>query len=171
MATINFPFLQVPLRSFAKLIAWPIRLAAGPPKIERRLDRLEERMTYLEERVDSLIQLVLLLFAKMAPEWTSTELAQVLPQVAALGPVDQAFDRMRSAGTPISTAEIDRLQEYVHRAREAQFTYTPEEARDLRELAERVARDHSGEAWVKDLLTLGLFVFAVYALAPSLKRT
>ena len=109
MATINFPFLQVPLRSFAKLIAWPIRLAAGTREVERRLDRLEERMTYLEERVDSLIQLVLLLFAKMAPEWTSTELAQVLPQVAALGPVDQAFDRMRSAGNPISTAEIDRL--------------------------------------------------------------
>ena len=107
----------------------------------------------------------------MAPDWTSTELAQVLPQVAALGPVEQGVDRLRSAGNPISAAEIDRLQEYVHRARGAQITFTPEEARDLRELAERVAREHTGEVWVKDLLTLGLFVFAVYALAPSHKST
>ena len=50
-----------------------------------------------------------------------------------------------------------------------QITFTPEEARDLRELAERVIQEHTGKPWIKDLETMALFIFAVFALAPALQ--
>ena len=169
MASINLPFLQVPVQSLGKLIAWPIRLAAGTPKIEQRLDRVEERLDRLEQRFDTLVQLVLILVAKIAPDWTTDELGRILPQVASLGPVEQTITGLQPMGNPFTAAEIGRLQEYVHRARQPTFEYTPEEARDLRELAERLIEEHTGEPWVKDLDFLGLFIFAVFALAPAIK--
>ena len=162
MAAVNIPFLQVPVRSLGKLIAWPIRLAAGTPKIEQRLDRLEER-------VDTLIQLVLLLVAKIAPDWTPDELGQLLPQVASLGPLNQAFTGLQGTGNPMTNAELERLQKYIRQAMQPRIEFTPEEARDLRELAERVIEEHTGKPWIRDLETMALFIFAVFALAPLLK--
>ena len=72
-------------------------------------------------------------------------------------------------GNPMTDAELDRLQEYVRRVRQPQIAFTPEEAKDLRELAERVAQEHVGEPGVTDLETMALFIFAVFALAPLLK--
>ena len=162
MAAVHIPFLQVPVRSLGKLLAWPIRLAAGTPKIEQRLDRLERRF-------DTLVQLVLLLVAKIAPYWTADELGRILPQVASLGTMEQTITGLEPKGNPMTKAELAKLQEYVHRARQPTFHYTPEEARDLRELAERVIEEHTGEPWVTDLEFLGLFIFAVFALAPAMK--
>ncbi len=69
----------------------------------------------------------------------------------------------------MTEAELDRLEEYINRAKQPLIVFTPDEARDLRELAERIAQEHTGEPGVKDLEFLGLFIFAVFALAPAIK--
>ena len=72
-------------------------------------------------------------------------------------------------GNPMTRAELDRVLDYIRQARQPQVVFTPEEARDLRELAERLIPEHTGEPWVKDLEFLALFIFAVFALAPAIK--
>ena len=41
----------------------------------------------------------------------------------------------------MTAAEIDRLHKYIRQAMQPQIVFTPEEARDLRELAERVIEE------------------------------
>ena len=67
----------------------------------------------------------------------------------------------------LTGAEIRRLRGYVARAGQGE-RFTPEEATDLRDLSDRVAREHPGEEWVVGLLRVAFFIFAVDAVADAL---
>ena len=69
--------------------------------------------------------------------------------------------------TGVNEAELHRLRDYVDRVRNGE-TFTPAEATDLRDLSDRVAREHPGEEWVGELLKLALFIYAVDAVAADL---
>ena len=70
----------------------------------------------------------------------------------------------------MTETELRRARAYVARAQQGQ-TFTPEEATDFRDLSDRVAREHPGEEWVAELLTLGLFIYAVDVVGAALAPT
>ena len=67
----------------------------------------------------------------------------------------------------MTETELRRLRDYVARAGRG-ATFTPEEATDLRDLSDRVAREHPGEEWVGGLLKLSMFIYAVDAVGAAL---
>jgi len=67
----------------------------------------------------------------------------------------------------MTAAELERLRDYVDRVRNGE-TFTPEEATDLRDLSDRVAREYPDQEWVAELLKLALFVYAIDAVGPAL---
>lgn len=75
----------------------------------------------------------------------------------------QGMRTLRPSGNPVTEAEIQRLQAYVARAEQGD-TFTGEEAADFKDLSERAAAESKGQEWGKELLKLGMFIFAVYAL-------
>ena len=67
----------------------------------------------------------------------------------------------------MTKTELRRLRDYVDRVRNGE-TFTPAEGTDLRDLSDRVAREHPGEEWVVELLKVALFVYAVDVVADAL---
>jgi len=57
----------------------------------------------------------------------------------------------------VTETELRRLRDYVARVRRGE-TFTPEEATDLRDLSDRVSREHPGEEWVVERLKVAMFV-------------
>ena len=67
----------------------------------------------------------------------------------------------------MTEVELDRLRDYMDRVQRG-GTCTPEEATDLRDLSDRVAREYPDQEWVAELLKLALFVYAIDAVGPAL---
>ena len=51
----------------------------------------------------------------------------------------------------MTRTQLRRLRDYLDRLQRGE-TFTPEEATDLRDLSDRIARDHPGEDWVPDVI-------------------
>ena len=169
MATVNAPFLSVPVRTIGAILSAPILYAAGTQAIERRLDESNERLARIEQRIDALVGVMQIILAKLTPEWTDDERKDVFQYMGTAGPVRAEVRRLRSGGNPLTQDEIDRLGDLAERA-ETGERLTSEEATQLRDLADIVAKEYPGEQWVTDLLKLALVAFAVYALSEIFKK-
>ena len=156
------------MRTIGAILSAPIRYAAGTQAIERRLDESNERLARIEQRIDALVGVMQIILAKLTPEWTDDERKDVFQYMGA-GPVGAGVRRLRSGGNPLTQDEIDRLGDLAERA-ETGERLTSEEATQLRDLAQIVAKEHPGEQWVTDLLKLALVAFAVYALSEIFKK-
>ncbi len=156
MATVNLPFLSVPLKTIAKGARWPFRQLAGTPGVERRV-------VGLEGHVAALTEVVQIMFAQASAEWRPELRLEVQRHIASFT-IEPGLSGLRPSGNPVTSSEIERLKEYVSRA-QAGGTFTAEEATDLKDLSERAAAESKGQVWGKDLLALGIFIFSVYALS------
>ena len=130
---INIGPIQFPLRGLGRLLTAPAKHFVGIPSIERRLDRLEQHMT-------AMTNILHVLVASLSASWSDEQRERVQHEIANFTLVNQGSARLRPSGNPLSAADIDRLREHVKRA-EAGGTFSPEEAKDLRDLAETLSLD------------------------------
>lgn len=160
---INIGPLQFTLRALGRFLTAPAKYAVGTPSIERRLDRLEQHIAAMTNILHFLV-------ASLSANWSDEQRERVQHEIANFTLVNQGSARLRPSGNPVSAADINRLREYVRRA-EAGGTFSPEEAKDLRDLAETISMDSPRDEWVTELLKLALFIFGVYVHSEIFKPT
>lgn len=138
-----------------------LRSAQGVSALDQRLARVETRM----EAVIGALQIII---ANASGSWTPDHRLLVQQQIANFGALNAGLGTVKPSGNPVSREELDRLRRYVQSAERGE-TFTPDQATDLRDLADRVARDYAGQDWAADLVKLALIIFALYFVAEMLK--
>ena len=154
--------LQVPLRWVGRILSAPLRYGAGTAHLDKRLANIEHH-------VSAMTDILHLLVADASAHWTSDQRERVQRQIANFTLVSEGVQNLRPTGNPFTVDDIARLRAYTESARRGE-SFTVEQARDFRDLSERVARERPEEAWVSDLLKLALFIFGLYVLAEALKQ-
>lgn len=62
---------------------------------------------------------------------------------------------------PFTQQELDTLRAYTRQAQQGS-TFTPEQATEFRNLAERISCEYLNQDWAKELLKIAFFISAVY---------
>jgi crotonobetainyl-CoA:carnitine CoA-transferase CaiB-like acyl-CoA transferase len=116
----------------------------------------------------ALTEIMHIVVAQLAGDWSPEQRERVQRAIANFKIVNQGLGSIVPSGNPVTKAELERLRQYTQRA-ELGEPFSPEEARDFKELAEKATKDYASAEWASELLKVALFVFALYALSELLK--
>lgn len=152
--------VQFALRTGVGWLRWPLRQAAGIVALERDVKSIQ---IHLKAVTDVLTIMVSSQIQNLEPE----QRERILGLVANYRLIGEGLGSIVPKGNPLSKTELEELRWFANKAEQRQ-SFTPEEAHRFKELAEKTAKDHPSEDWAGELLKLGLFIFALYALAKPL---
>jgi hypothetical protein len=124
---------------------------------------IRARLNGAERQLSALKDLLSFIIADRIAEWPLQVRLAIIPRMVNLGTITEGIRNIVSRQNPLSPSELQRLELYTQRAQIGQ-PFSPEEAIDFRQLSERVAQEHTDQAWVSELLKLALIIAAIYAL-------
>jgi hypothetical protein len=124
---------------------------------------IRARLNGTERQLSALKDLLSLIIADRIAEWPLQVRLAIIPRMVNLGTITEGIRNIVSRQNPLSPSELQRLELYTQRAQIGQ-PFSPEEAIDFRQLSERVAQEHTDQAWVSELLKLALIIASIYAL-------
>lgn len=109
-----------------------------------------------------------IILADLMDKWPSDKRERVLRSTANFTIVNSGLSGIKPQQNPFTADEVGRLRWYTEKAQRGE-PFLADEAHDFRELAERAAREYPGQQWVAELIKIGLFIFAVYAIGKLLE--
>lgn len=156
-AYVNIGPASIPGSWIGRAICWLPKKLAGTYT-------LNSRVTGIEQHLWATTELLQLVVAHCIAEWGEEKRERALRLIANFPMVQGGLSKLRPKGNPFNEKEIAKLRQYTSKA-QAGERFSPEEARDYRDLSESAAREYAGQDWVTELLKIALFIFALYALA------
>jgi hypothetical protein len=153
--------LQFTLRALGRAVSWPFKTLSGS-------FALQQEIRSLRDHISAMTDVFHLVIATLSKDWTIEQRERIQRSIARFTILEEGVKRLEASQNPLSSSELKRLQVYVEKAGQGE-AFSQEEAQDFKGLADRVAREHSGQDWVAELIKLALFIFALYVLAEILK--
>ena len=159
--TINAGILSIPEGRLWRLVCWLPRKLAGTPRIESRLENLHSHLGAMTDIIHVMV-------AELSGTWAADKRERVQRMIGNFTVVNKGLGEVIARGNPFTQDELSRLQFYTQRAQMGQV-FTPEDAQDFRQLSERASVEYPGQDWVRELLKIAWFIFALYAIGQILK--
>lgn len=131
--------------------------------IDSRLEKFGGRIDNLANRIRALTDVFYMTLADLMGKWPSAKREKLLRTVVNFDVATAGLNSIKVEENPFTASELQRLRWYTEKAQRGE-PFLVEEAQDFRQLSERAAREYAGQDWVTELLKIGLFIFAVYAI-------
>ncbi|HUX48628.1 MAG TPA: hypothetical protein VMV76_05635 [Dehalococcoidia bacterium] len=159
--SVNVGVLSIPENRIWSIICWLPRKLSGTNLLIRDVHNLTQHVSAMTEVFHMII-------ADVTGDWSANKRERVQKMIAKFTLVCEGLDTVVPKENPFNQEELDTLRTYTLQAQQGQI-FTPEQATQFRELSERASREYPNQDWVKELLKIALFVFAVYAFVQLLK--
>jgi len=159
--SLNVGVISIPESRLKNFVRWLPRWLVG-------MQRIETRLSDIEKHIGALTEITHILVADISDKWSPEKRERVQKRMADFTVVNDGLGRVATKGNPLTQQELDTLRAYTRQAQRGS-TFTPEQATEFRNLSERASQEYPNQDWIKDLLKIALFVFAVYAIAQLLK--
>lgn len=134
--------------------------------IDRKIGKLDTRTTHIEKSLQNHTLVFFDLISMLSKSGTiRLEDITSLRDVFSFEPIRSVIDSSGTSGNPLSQDEITRLKNYVDKA-EKSTDFTPQEAKDFRELALRVIKKRTDEG-IPNLLWIAAIILGIYYLSKK----
>lgn len=159
--TVSLGPFQVSAVTLRNIICSPFRQLAGTPRLSRKVDDLRVH-------VSAMTDILHIVVAGLADSWSPEQRERVQRAIARFTVVNTGLSNIKLQQNPFTASEVQRLHVYTRQAEQGE-SFLADEARDFKELSERVAHEYADQDWVAELLKVAFFIFAIYALSELLK--
>lgn len=159
--SVNVGPISVPEGRIWKLITWLPRKLAGT-------SMLIEKSENLTLHVSVMTDVLHIIVADLSGNWDAARRERVQRKMAEFTLIKKGLDSVVAKGNPFTQQELDTLRAYTLQAQQG-LSFTQRQAEEFRMLSERASREYPNQDWVKELLKVALFIFAVYAIAKFLE--
>lgn len=154
--------LTIPESKIWKVFCWLPRKMSGT-------NILLHEMSGITQHVSAMTEVFHMMLADISGNWSADKRERVQKIVASFTLVNKGLGALIPKGNPVTQQELDTLKAYTTKAQQG-GTFTPQQATEFRDLSERISREYPNQDWVKELLKIALFIFAVYAIAQLFKQ-
>ena len=158
--TLNLGPISIPENRIWKAICWIPRKLAGT-------QMLCDQLKGVTNHVSAMTDILHIVIADLTAKWPQEKRERVQRHIANFRILKGALDELQPEGNPFTAEEVRKLQYYTQKAQLGE-TFQVEEAEDYRQLSERAALEYPGQDWVKELLKVAIFIFALYVLSKVL---
>jgi hypothetical protein len=160
--SVSVGIVQIPENRIWKFICWLPRTFSGTRILQRDINNLTQH-------ISAMTDIFHIILADVSGSWDANKRERVQRIVAKFTLINKGLETVVAKGNPFTNEELGRLRSYTRQAQEGQI-FTPEQALEYRQLAERTSHEYAGQDWVTELLKVALFVFALYALSKILSQ-
>lgn len=158
---VNVGVVSIPESRIWNWLCWLPRKMAGT-------NLLIHEVSGLTQHVSAMTDVFHIMLADISGTWDSEKRERVQRIIAKFTLLTKGLDTVIAKGNPFTQLELDALKAYTIQAQQG-LTFSPQQATEFRNLSERASLEYPNQDWVKELLKVALFVFAVYAIAQLLK--